>query len=226
MVYWIRPIGCQDVTEGYVGITSNLKRRISQHKHCALRNNQTYHKDFIKTLISGSYDVSVEYVGSRELCESFEYQLRPDNEIGWNKYNGGSHKHNLTNEKSYKSLKNIFSKVGKSCDLELDDYLRSEKGALEFHDLYMKNMKRGTLIILPEKGLVSLDTISFKQRSEITRLKFKHKFENGFEVNLSDFAEELGIKQNTLQTQIKRGWSYEKIIEVNLRKRGVLGFEH
>ncbi len=75
-VYHIHYESNPDLLQGYIGVTGNLKARISKHRHSGiLRKGDT---------------VTVLYTGTREDCLALESKLRPSNGIGRNISHGGS----------------------------------------------------------------------------------------------------------------------------------------
>lgn len=74
-VYHIRLCGNEDVSQGYIGVTSNLAARTRSHKHS-------------KMLCTGR-EVVVLLSGTKEHCYDKEAELRPIDGLGWNKCKGG-----------------------------------------------------------------------------------------------------------------------------------------
>lgn len=76
-VYWLHVSSEQDMfTEGYIGVTSNLKKRMRSHKH---RYKNIWDNVILETIL----------IGSKDYCYSIEKKLRPTRHIGWNCANGG-----------------------------------------------------------------------------------------------------------------------------------------
>lgn len=219
-VYWIRPEGCKDICQGYVGVTKDLRQRLSSHIS-AILDGHGYHEDFRSCVLSGNAVVCVEMVGSYEDCLTLEFQLRPNKRLGWNRYEGGQTQHKRSEDVAYKALKRLKNIAKGRPELVIDEILNTQKGIDEFLNFYDKEVHSGRILVLPSSGLVSLSTIEVTTRSILNRRKKKHKFENGVVINISDLAESLTVKPNTIVTQIRRGWSYDKIIEVNSRRNVV-----
>lgn len=77
-VYWIYDETCTDAdTDGYVGVTNDLNRRLKDHR----RHKRVPENAKIKVLMEGS----------RQECFEYEKQLRPRKSIGWNRAVGGAH---------------------------------------------------------------------------------------------------------------------------------------
>jgi hypothetical protein len=73
LVYWLYDISCSwPQSEGYVGVTNNLRRRLREHR----RRRK-------------GFDVAVLFAGSDIECFTVERELRPRPSIGWNNGAGG-----------------------------------------------------------------------------------------------------------------------------------------
>lgn len=77
-VYHIRVVGETDVMQGYIGVTSDIKRRRREHK-CAGR-------------LCDGREYVILFTGSKEECYALEEKLRPHDNIGWNTGKGGYRK--------------------------------------------------------------------------------------------------------------------------------------
>ena len=76
LIYWIHNESETDIySQGYVGITKNIKRRIREH------SNQ---KNFVQGRM-----IEIFLYGEREFCKQIEKQLRPKKHIGMNVAAGG-----------------------------------------------------------------------------------------------------------------------------------------
>ena len=76
-VYWLHLSDEQDMfTQGYIGVTSNIKKRMRSHKH---RFKHIWNNIILETIL----------IGSKDYCYSIEKKLRPIRHIGWNCANGG-----------------------------------------------------------------------------------------------------------------------------------------
>lgn len=85
-VYWYkRPIQTNPYTEGYIGITNNMKRRDLEHR----RNKTISHfTNALKLYNDISYQILHTNITKEEALE-LEYSYRPDTNIGWNSAIGG-----------------------------------------------------------------------------------------------------------------------------------------
>ena len=77
VLYWLHLPDEVDVfTQGYVGVASDIARRLKQHKHCF---KNIWHKVVVNQLV----------VSTQSYCFDLEKKLRPKRNIGWNKAIGG-----------------------------------------------------------------------------------------------------------------------------------------
>lgn len=91
-VYWIHLLKHSNIlTEGYVGVTKNTKRRFGQHK------SNTYNQDIKRYCDDAVFTVIL--CGSLEYCYEIEEKLRPSAFIGWNIVPGGRHSAGHTGKK-------------------------------------------------------------------------------------------------------------------------------
>jgi hypothetical protein len=89
-VYWIHLIEHTDVlSEGYVGVSINPKRRLSEHR-LASKNQNNVNPYFERILAKHDVIQTIIFQGTEEECYHQEELLRPDRNIGWNINKGGS----------------------------------------------------------------------------------------------------------------------------------------
>jgi hypothetical protein len=80
-VYWLFDVTCSiPQTEGYVGVTNNMKRRLTEHRAKRKRRPDK---------IGRPFQYAVLFEGSDEECFSLEHELRPRPGISWNRGAGG-----------------------------------------------------------------------------------------------------------------------------------------
>lgn len=96
-VYWYKlPEHTNMYTEGYIGITSDLKRRHQEHKWSSNPNSKYFKKTHFTTAILkyGGLDkierIVLHECTFEEAC-NHEYTYRPELRIGWNILQGGEH---------------------------------------------------------------------------------------------------------------------------------------
>lgn len=90
-IYWIRTKEHSDMySEGYIGVTRNLNRRIKTHKHLA-ENNAHVNEKLKESLVlfKDSILIDVIFSGEEQECYDKEFELRPRKNIGWNIDIGG-----------------------------------------------------------------------------------------------------------------------------------------
>jgi predicted secreted protein len=92
-VYWLHDDTCADIERhGYVGACTRLDIRLKAHRHYA-----GTHKGAVGVPVS-DFKVTIIFTGPIRECRALEARLRPDHDIGWNRYPGGyasalGHKH-------------------------------------------------------------------------------------------------------------------------------------
>ena len=88
-VYWIkRPCDTDIFTQGYIGITKNVKIRFEQHLETANKRLKP-HKLYNALKSHDDYEVETIICGTREYCLNLESKLRPKRNIGLNHAVGG-----------------------------------------------------------------------------------------------------------------------------------------
>jgi group I intron endonuclease len=88
-VYWIHLPNQNIKTDGYVGVTVNIKRRWNEHKSRTLDKTKCVH--LRKSIEKYGSDLIFEvlFEGSEEGCYQLEEYFRPSIDIGWNIVSGG-----------------------------------------------------------------------------------------------------------------------------------------
>jgi predicted GIY-YIG superfamily endonuclease len=90
-VYWIRKATHSDImTQGYVGVSGNVKQRFAAHKNMERGTNQHMRRAITKygwdNLVK-----SVLLIADKDYCLDIERKLRPADKIGWNLTIGGGY---------------------------------------------------------------------------------------------------------------------------------------
>lgn len=86
-VYWIKHVSHTDVTcEGYVGVSSNTKKRFGAHKRTTENAHLTH---AINKYGWDNLEKTILVVSDKAYCFDLERKLRPENKIGWNIAAGG-----------------------------------------------------------------------------------------------------------------------------------------
>jgi hypothetical protein len=87
-VYWIHLPGANIKTDGYVGITNNIKQRWAKHK-CLVSGSHHLKNAILK--YNSDLIWEVIFTGSEEGCTQLEEYFRPEPDIGWNIRSGGKY---------------------------------------------------------------------------------------------------------------------------------------
>ena len=86
-VYWIHhPEHTDMFTQGYIGVSKDLKRRLSSHR---ARPSNLHMKNAITKYGWDTLIKEVMVIASKEYCLDVEIKLRPADKIGWNVVLGG-----------------------------------------------------------------------------------------------------------------------------------------
>lgn len=89
-LYWIKTPEMYDIsTEGYVGVTTDIKSRMKQHAHKLRKGNCYYHGGFRKQFSLRNLECYIVDCGSELEMYHKEFLLRPEKSIGWNYAVGG-----------------------------------------------------------------------------------------------------------------------------------------
>lgn len=130
-VYWIHlPDHANVDLEGYVGVSKDLKRRISEH-FTDSKNGYTTNPYLGRILkkYSSSIQFTVLFSGTEEACYSLEESLRPTKNIGWNLNKGGSKPPIMTGISRKQETKQKISATLKGHSVSLETRKKiSEKG--------------------------------------------------------------------------------------------------
>ena len=117
LLYWIHSdLEINIQSQGYVGITKNLKRRLKEHAR--------------KQNFLDNRTVDIYLQGEREFCKQIEMQLRPTRNIGLNKAAGGGLPPNrfgqkLTKEHRQKIKENMVGFKGRKHSEETKAKMRA-----------------------------------------------------------------------------------------------------
>jgi len=86
-LYWIHTPNSSIEKDGYVGITSNLNKRLAQHRR---KPPNPHFRNAIKLYGWDCLIKEIVFFGlSKEEAETLEFKLRPLKRIGWNSNEGG-----------------------------------------------------------------------------------------------------------------------------------------
>lgn len=89
-VYWLHLPEHSDIsTQGYVGVSNNPKRRLSEHTLASKKGNKE--NPYLGRIIS-KYEIiqTIVFQGAEKECYHQEEILRPNKNIGWNINKGGT----------------------------------------------------------------------------------------------------------------------------------------
>lgn len=91
-LYHIRRKG-MELSEGYIGVTTNSTRRFDQHLRDAKNKNRRNRNYHLYNAIRKYEDIEFVVIqeGTEEEILQMEFTLRPEPNMGWNQAVGGSH---------------------------------------------------------------------------------------------------------------------------------------
>lgn len=157
-IYWIRHKSHTDIkSQGYVGVSNNVKERIRHHFKNAKGN---YHTDKLLNKALNKYEKNqliheVVLIGDKNYCYQIEKKLRPKSFIGWNMREGGYHTPNpfpkgskmpeWVVQKAQNALKELrkIKSVGRDRQVLVNGVIyNSVKSAREANNISSSQMKR------------------------------------------------------------------------------------
>lgn len=213
-VYWIHLSNHIDFyNEGYVGVTNNVPRRLTQHISSCKQTPYKYQKDMLDVVSSGGFKVKILFEGDEDFCYKKELELRKGCNIGWNRRSGGKGFREHIDKKINKAHRRLLNTC-KTKGLVVCEEWTGFYGVENFNRFYVDNVEGTDLeIFLPFGGVVSPQTVQLKSKKVFVMEKNRTLdfFGDGDLLANCEVAELLGIKPNTLVTQRKRGWSNGKI---------------
>jgi hypothetical protein len=88
-VYWLHLPEHTDITsQGYIGVSINPKQRLWEHKNDARKG--THHNKYLERIINKQELIqSIVFTGDAKECYTYEEELCPTKNIGWNLNKGG-----------------------------------------------------------------------------------------------------------------------------------------
>lgn len=186
-LYWYKlPEHNDPYTQGYIGITNDLKRRHKEHKYSANKRNKTYlDTHFTKAINAyGGIDklekVVLMEASYEEIC-AIERQYRPTLSIGWNIAVGGEHPGSVS------PLKGCTTRWNNEQKAKIGSYHKG-KTISEEHKQALREKNRKNPNICKEVALF--------HKSNYVIL---HKFHS-----LSEAARQLGIPLSRLKSKHQR----------------------
>jgi hypothetical protein len=88
-VYWLHLPEHTDISsQGYIGVSIDPKQRLWEHKNDARK--ETHHNKYLERIINKHELIqSIIFTGNIKECYTYEEELRPTKNIGWNLNRGG-----------------------------------------------------------------------------------------------------------------------------------------
>lgn len=92
-VYWLHLPEHNDMRiQGYIGVSNNPKQRLWEHLNDVKTNNHC--NPYLSRIIKKFYGQLIQTIvfqGEKDICYTYEEELRPEKNIGWNLNKGGEH---------------------------------------------------------------------------------------------------------------------------------------
>jgi hypothetical protein len=216
-LYWIRRLDMDDIhRQGYVGLTSvGISHRFTQHREL-MKTRQYYHPEFISTVEDGKYIVETVSFDKIETIRRLERELRPKINIGWNRAVGGdggfNHKHGMTGSLAAKRYYNMLTRASQYGLIVGDEWLGSDGLMTFYDDMGNPPTPRHELIRRDYDEGYFFENCKWAKREDYMTT-MRHCGNVQYEGKLYTYkalGEKLGIKGNTIQTRLKRGWTFEE----------------
>jgi|SRR5882724_11547545 len=195
-VYWLFDAGCSTPErDGYIGITDDLPRRLKAH--------------YQSKRFPSSFKVKVLFSGDRNECVALEFNLRPENGIGWNIAQGGLQTKGHLGKKHSNEAKEKMrvKKLGKKHTLES----RAKMGRPMSEENKAKLIAKNT-------GSKRTD----EQRAKMSVAQVGNKKTKGIKQS-PEWIEQRAAKHRGLKHSEE---AKEKMRLANLGKRYALGIKH
>lgn len=211
-LYWIHRKSHTDIlTQGYIGVSTNVESRFSVHKSC-LKNKDSpviYRSDFREAMDEDDLVFEVILKSTQEYCLYMENKLRPSWCIGWNIAaggNGGTGTRGMSKTRQYKAYHTMKAMAEESGYTLADEWL-GDDGLLSFIEFYNKNKVGSNKIIRIVGNPVFKDTVVFSTHSEVTTLAHaKYTIDDsGRKYSVKELSELFNIRANTISTNLCRG---------------------
>lgn len=162
-VYWIHLSEHTNInTEGYIGVSNNPKRRLSEHIRSASKKNAN--TLFSSKLIAHKTEImqTIIYHGTEESCYQLESSLRSKKNIGWNINVGGLRPPDKTGwspsvetlEKRSKSLKLV--EHTEDWNRKIGNANRGEKNGMFGKNNPCSDEKRLSIILTKNKDKIEI----------------------------------------------------------------------
>lgn len=198
-LYWLHyPSFSDPKTEGYIGITSDLDRRIVEH------TNYTKYAHIKNRIASGAIFTIIHSSLTKQQAEELEKQYRPEENIGWNIAKGGNIPPSRKNKISPKVL------------LTGDDRTESQRLSAHKHSERMKNRKPSNSIpvVLFGKEYASIrEALTDLKWSGSHYYKYKELVSSGMSFDTPEQLKEYTWKlknEKISKTRKQKGYHYNQ----------------
>ena len=227
LTYWLHIEGHLDpCTEGYIGVTHDLDKRVLQHRaQClSVKPHHRKHTDMVSAFINDAVIVDTLFYGEYRECLEVEFKMRPLPHIGWNLAvggDGGTPVHGLTDTPVSKCFYNLRNKA-------LKNFVEFgwEGNIVGFSEFYKATKPEGTanrfltrkdpLEGYTEGNLVWLCRVDMLRN---TAKSGRIKEVGDVKGTISELSKIFNMKPNTISCRLRRGWSIEEAVGAKERRK-------
>ena len=213
-LYWIRTESMTDMfSEGYIGITSNVKNRLGGHKLRLESRTGDISKEFVDAY--HYYDKLIMQVlssGTRSEMEVDEYTLRPSTKIGWNtKFGGGGRAYTETiySQKVAATFRRMIKAYSDFCDPNF----KTDKGLKLFCTAFLQVdvPKHHSIVLKDESGGLFLDNLEIKKTQQYCESE-GFLFYEGRYITRLEASKLFGIHKKTIDKRMQYGFTARQAV--------------
>ncbi len=224
-LYWIRTEDMTDMfSEGYVGITSNVKYRLSGHRLRLESRTEDISKKFVDAYhYNDKLIMQVLSSGTRGEMEVDEYTLRPSTNIGWNSKCGGGGR--AYSEKYYsQKVVLTFRRMIKSYSDFCDPNFKTDKGLDLFCTSFLQVdvPKHHSIVLEDESRGFYLDNLVVKKTQQYCEPE-GFLFYEGRYLTRIEASKLFGVHKKTIDKRMQYGFTPRQAVglEEHIRKNEV-----
>lgn len=226
-VYWIKRKSHSCIlSQGYIGISKNPRCRYTQHMWSikSEKYKKRYRSDFVNAVESQDIELIILLKSTRKYCLEIEEKLRSEWVVGWNLARGGAGgcgTHNLSGTNAQRTYYNIRARAIK----EKEDFHQDwEDGGISSFNIFYTQMKdlEGEFCLKEiGKGYNPTNLIKQTRSKIIQRAYSKYELDGKF-YSIVELANIYKLKQNTISSRLRDGFSLKQALGIQSRSVGIL----
>lgn len=227
-LYWIRSEDMKDMfSEGYVGVTTNVKHRHSGHRLRLETESTDISERFVQAYKTNKFLVmEVINAGSRGVIELEEYTLRPEPNIGWNVKVGGNG--SACVEKLYsQKLVSSFRRLVRQSQGFMDANFKGEQGLKVFCNIFSNfhAPKHYSLVLDDKSKGMFLDNIVVKKTQQYCDEE-GFLFYEGEHLTRAEASKVFGVHKKTIDKRMQYGFTPRQAVGLDeYVRKNVVKFE-